>query len=197
MNTAEAGATKLSTETKQETAVEDIKRTSNHLRGEISRELDNDVANVSNESEQLLKFHGIYAQDNRDVRRERAQKGEALDYIFMVRVAVPGGRLSTDQWLALDAVADDVADGTIRLTTRQAVQFHGVLKDGLRPLARAIDAHLLTSFAACGDVVRNVVSCPQLQIDDADERPPRHLDAVSRQAFRATTERSLGDLRQR
>ncbi len=150
----------MSTETKQETAVEDIKRTSNYLRGEISRELDNDVASVSNESEQILKFHGVYAQDNRDVRRERAQNKESLEYIFMIRVAIPGGRLTTDQWLALDAASDEIADGTIRLTTRQAVQFHGVLKGGLRPLARSLDAHLMTSFGACGDVVRNVVSCP-------------------------------------
>ena len=176
----------MSTETKQETAVEDIKRSSNFLRGEISRELDNDVANVSNESEQLLKFHGIYAQDNRDVRRERAQKGEALDYIFMVRVAIPGGRLTTDQWLALDKVAGDVADGSIRLTTRQAVQFHGVVKDGLRPLAREIDAQLMTSFGACGDVVRNVVSCPQLQGRSADERLREISNRLTR-SFRATT----------
>jgi sulfite reductase beta subunit-like hemoprotein len=66
----------VSTETKQETAVEDIKRSSNYLRGEIGRELDNDVASVSNESEQILKFHGVYAQDNRDVRRERALNKE-------------------------------------------------------------------------------------------------------------------------
>ena len=159
----------MSTETKQETAVEDIKRSSNFLRGEISRELDNDVANVSNESEQLLKFHGIYAQDNRDVRRERAQKGEPLDYIFMVRVAIPGGRLTTDQWLALDKVAGDVADGSIRLTTRQAVQFHGVVKDGLRPLALEIDAQLMTSFGACGDVVGPHEPARERPINDLGE----------------------------
>jgi sulfite reductase (ferredoxin) len=176
----------VSTETKQETAVEDIKRSSNYLRGEISRELDNDVASVSNESEQILKFHGIYAQDNRDVRRERAQNKEELDYVFMTRVAVPGGRLTTGQWLALDGAATDVADGTIRLTTRQAVQFHGVLKDGLRPLARAIDGHLLTSFGACGDVVRNVVSCSELQGDGADERL-RDISTHLTRSFRATT----------
>jgi sulfite reductase (ferredoxin) len=177
----------VTTETKQETAVEDIKRSSNYLRGEISRELDNDVASVSNESEQILKFHGIYAQDNRDVRRARALKGEELDYIFMIRIAIPGGRLTTDQWLALDGAATDVADGTIRLTTRQAVQFHGVLKDGLRPLARAVDAHLMTSFGACGDVVRNVVSCPELQGNDADERL-REISRHLTRSFRATTD---------
>jgi sulfite reductase (ferredoxin) len=177
----------VSTETKQETAVEDIKRSSNYLRGEISRELDNDVANVSNESEQILKFHGVYAQDNRDVRRERALNKEDLDYIFMIRVAIPGGRLTTDQWLAIDGASSDIADDTIRLTTRQAVQFHGVIKDGLRPLARALDAHLMTSFGACGDVVRNVVSCPELQGDDTDERL-REISTRLTQSFRATTE---------
>ena len=176
----------MSTETRQETAVEDIKRSSNYLRGEIGRELDNDVASVSNESEQILKFHGIYAQDNRDVRRARAQNGEELDYIFMVRVAIPGGRLSTDQWLALDSVSSDIADGTIRLTTRQAVQFHGVVKDGLRPLAREVDAHLMTSFGACGDVVRNVVSCLQLQGHDTDEHL-REISTSLTRSFRATT----------
>jgi sulfite reductase (ferredoxin) len=177
----------LTTESKQETAVEDIKRTSNFLRGDLSVELDNDVANVSNEAEQILKFHGIYAQDNRDVRRERALKGEELDYIFMIRVVVPGGKLSPDQWLALDRVASNQADGSIRLTTRQAIQFHGVVKDGLRPLARAVDAELLTSFGACGDVVRNVVSCPDLQSDGADERLADITQHLA-QTFRATTE---------
>jgi len=177
----------VSTETKQETAVEDIKRSSNYLRGEIGRELDNDVASVSNESEQILKFHGVYAQDNRDVRRERALNKEELDYIFMIRVAIPGGRLSTDQWLALDGASSDIADDTIRLTTRQAVQFHGVVKDGLRPLARSLDAHLMTSFGACGDVVRNVVSCPELQGDDTDERL-REISTRLTKVFRATTQ---------
>jgi sulfite reductase (ferredoxin) len=177
----------VSTETRQETAVEDIKRSSNYLRGDLSRELDNDVASVSNESEQILKFHGVYAQDNRDVRRERAQNKESLDYIYMIRVAIPGGRLSTEQWLALDAASGDIADGTIRLTTRQAVQFHGVLKGGLRPLARSLDAHLMTSFGACGDVVRNVVACPELQGDDSDSRL-REISTRLTRSFRATTE---------
>ena len=180
------GENSVTTGTKQETAVEEIKRSSNFLRGNIAVELENDLPDVTNESGQLLKFHGIYAQDNRDVRRERSLKGEALDYIFMVRVAIPGGRLSPNQWLTLDRVSSDFADGTIRLTTRQAVQFHGVMKDGLRPLARAIDRQLMTSFGACGDVVRNVVSCPNLQSDDGDE----HLAMITSTlatTFRATT----------
>jgi len=160
----------VATEAKQETAVEGIKRESDFLRGDLAQQLDAATPNVSDDSEQLLKFHGIYAQDNRDVRRERALAKEALDYIFMIRVAIPGGRLTPEQWLALDAVAGDVADGTLRLTTRQAVQFHGVRKGGLRPLATALNAHLMTSFGACGDVVRNIVTCPGLQTGEGGER---------------------------
>jgi sulfite reductase (ferredoxin) len=176
----------VTTETKQETAVEDIKRSSNYLRGAISQELENDVAGVSNESEQILKFHGIYAQDNRDVRRERSLAGEVLDYIFMIRVAIPGGRLSREQWLTLDAVAGDLADGSIRLTTRQAIQFHGVVKHGLRPLAFALDSQLMTSFGACGDVVRNTVICPDLIMNAADVRVRALADQISK-AFKPTT----------
>jgi sulfite reductase (ferredoxin) len=94
--------------------------------------------------------------------------------------------LSTTQWLALDDVADDLADGTIRLTTRQAVQFHGVVKEGLRPLAKSLDDKLLSSFGACGDVVRNVVSCPSLQVDRSDQRLAEISRTLSR-VFRATT----------
>jgi sulfite reductase (ferredoxin) len=140
--------------------VEGFKAQSRHLRGPIGHELVNDAPNFSGESEQLLKFHGIYSQDDRDVRRERTLAKEPLDYSFMIRVVIPGGRLSPQQWLALDGVADTIADGSLRLTTRQAIQFHGVRKGGLRPLASELHQRLMTSFGACGDVVRNVVSCP-------------------------------------
>ena len=168
------------------TAEEAMKSSSDFLRGDLASELWSDAAKVSATSENLLKFHGIYAQDNRDVRRERSLAGEVLDYIFMIRVAIPGGRLSREQWLALDSVAGDIADGSIRLTTRQAVQFHGVVKHGLRPLAFALDAHLLTSFGACGDVVRNTVICPDLIMNAADARVRAMADRISK-AFKPTT----------
>jgi sulfite reductase (ferredoxin) len=168
------------------TAEEGIKSASNFLRGDLSRELSDGPPKVSGESEHLLKFHGIYAQDNRDVRRERSLAGETLDYIFMIRVAIPGGRLSTTQWLALDEVASDIADGTIRLTTRQAVQFHGVLKNGLRPLAFSLDEHLMTSFGACGDVVRNTVICPDLIMNGQDVRLRAMASQISK-AFKPKT----------
>jgi len=156
----------VSAEQRQESDVEGTKRSSEHLRGTLALGIDDGEPNFSADDEQLLKFHGIYAQDDRDVRRARSLAGEPLDYSFMIRVAIPGGRLTPAQWLALDQISSDVADGTLRLTTRQAVQFHGVRKGGLRPLARALDGHLMTSFAACGDVVRNIVTCPGLQSED-------------------------------
>jgi len=161
------------------TAEEDIKRASDFLRGDLSSELANAEPSVSGSSEHLLKFHGVYSQDNRDVRRERSLAGESLEYIFMVRVAIPGGKLSTDQWLSLDQIAGDIADGTIRLTTRQAVQFHGVLKQGLRPMAFQLDAHLMTSFGACGDVVRNTVMCPSLIANAGDHRMLDMADRIA------------------
>jgi sulfite reductase (ferredoxin) len=177
----------MSTETKTESAVEEIKRSSNYLRGNLDAELSAEGPDVSNDSEQLLKFHGIYAQDNRDVRRVRAQAGETLDYIFMIRVVIPGGRLSPAQWLGLDDISSSVADGSLRLTTRQAVQFHGVVKGDLRDLARSLDQQFLSSFGACGDVVRNVVTCPNLHFESGHG----HLEGMARQlreTFRSTSE---------
>ena len=168
------------------TAEEGIKGASDFLRGDLARELAHDEAKVSGDSQHLLKFHGVYAQDNRDVRRERSLAGETLEYIFMIRVAIPGGRLSSEQWLALDEVAGDIADGTIRLTTRQAVQFHGVVKQGLRPLASSLAAHLMTSFGACGDVVRNTVICPDLVMNGADVRLRAMASQIAK-AFKPNT----------
>jgi sulfite reductase (ferredoxin) len=177
----------IETDTKSETSVEGIKRASNYLRGDLANELATDAPNVSGDSEQLLKFHGIYSQDNRDERRARSLAGEALDYIFMIRVVVPGGRLSSEQWLGMDDVATTLADGSLRLTTRQAVQFHGVVKGELRDLAQALDRQFLSSFGACGDVVRNVVTCPTLHLENGHG----HLEGIAhqlRQTFRSTSE---------
>lgn len=170
-----------------ESSVEIVKRASNHLRGDLAPQLESDAPNVSNDAETLLKFHGIYSQDHRDFRRERSIAGQPLEYIFMVRVAIPGGQLTAGQWLSLDRIADEIADGSIRLTTRQAVQFHGVTKRDLRALARELDAHLMTSFGACGDVVRNVVSCPTIDGKDQGGRLSKLADRLSR-AFKSTSQ---------
>lgn len=139
-------------------SVEDIKRTSRHLRGDLATDLAG-PEEFSHDSTVVLKFHGIYQQDDRDVRRARASQRLPLDYSCMVRASVPGGRLRAEQWLALDRLAD-LADGTLRLTTRQGVQFHVVHKGELRELVRGINEALLTTLAACGDVSRNVMACP-------------------------------------
>ncbi|MDE3008795.1 MAG: NADPH-dependent assimilatory sulfite reductase hemoprotein subunit [Acidobacteriota bacterium] len=177
----------MSTEAFEESVVEGIKRASDHLRGDLANELAGPRPDVSSDAEQLLKFHGIYAQDNRDTRRERAMAKETLDYIYMARVVIPGGALTSAQWLALDALADEVADGTLRLTTREAIQLHGVLKGGLRAMATKLDEHWLTTFGGCGDVVRNVVLCPSLHHGEDDEQLGAVATRLARR-FRARTQ---------
>ena len=145
-------------------SAEEIKRESRHLRGELLSELASDDASFSGDGQALLKFHGIYQQDDRDVRRERTSQKLPLDYSCMVRASVPGGRLTPAQWLALDALAERT-DGTLRLTTRQGVQLHFVHKPDLQGIVNAINAAGLTTLAACGDVVRNVMGCPAPEHD--------------------------------
>jgi sulfite reductase (ferredoxin) len=140
-------------------SVEEIKRSSRHLRGELAGELATGADSFEHDSVVLLKFHGIYQQDDRDVRRARAAKKLPLAYSCMVRTSVPGGRITAQQWLAQDRLAD-LADGSMRLTTRQGMQFHMVPKESLRTVVQGINQTLLTTLAACGDVVRNIMGCP-------------------------------------
>lgn len=141
--------------------LEDVKRSSRFLRGTLGEELaDGGTAAFSSDSTSLLKFHGIYQQDDRDQRRALTQKREPLAYSCMVRTSLPGGVLSADQYLAMDALTDKVSNGTLRITTRQGIQFHFVNKGDLRSLVATLNEHLVTTKGACGDVVRNVVACP-------------------------------------
>ncbi len=140
-------------------SVEDVKRASQYLRGDLAEELGATTDAFEADSVALLKFHGIYQQDDRDVRRARASKKLPLDYSCMVRTSVPGGRITAQQWLSQDRLAE-LADGAMRLTTRQGMQFHMVPKGSLRPLVKGINETLLTTLAACGDVVRNIMGCP-------------------------------------
>ena len=141
--------------------LEHIKATSHQLAGTIAEELaDADRAAFSADNAQLLKFHGIYAQDNRDVRRERKRQKLDLDHICMVRAAIPGGVLSAEQYLLLDKLCDVVGNGTLRITTRQGIQYHFVHKGDLGGLLSSLNEHLVTTLGACGDVVRNTMCCP-------------------------------------
>ncbi len=141
--------------------VEDIKTNSNFLRGTLSQGLQDDVTGALGEQDtQLTKFHGIYQQDDRDLRAERKKQKLEPAYQFMIRARVPGGRCTPGQWLAMDNLADAYADGSLRLTTRQAFQFHGVLKRNLKASIRGINDVLMDTLAACGDVNRNVMCHP-------------------------------------
>src|SRR5919206_1633787 len=140
--------------------VEAIKESSHALRGHLASELAAESAHFSENARQLLKFHGAYEQDDRDLRRERKNVGEEPAYQFMVRAKIPGGVLTADQYLAFEELAGRYANGTLRITTRQDFQLHGVLKGDLKTTIRAMNSALVTTLGACGDVVRNVVSCP-------------------------------------
>lgn len=143
------------------TPVETIKAESNYLRGTIVESLADTASGALAEPDtQLSKFHGFYQQDDRDNREQRRKQMLEPDHQFMIRARVPGGVCSADQWLALDGIAGRWANGTIRLTTRQAFQFHGVLKNKLKPSIRAINQSLMDTIAACGDVNRNVMCTP-------------------------------------
>jgi sulfite reductase (ferredoxin) len=141
-------------------ANETIKIGSDFLRGTIAAGLDGDATHFGEDDQQLLKFHGSYQQDDRDLRRKRNAAGEEKAFSFMVRSRIPGGVLTADQYLAHDAIAHEHGNGTLRFTTRQGIQLHGVLKGNLRPAIRAINDSLLSTLAACGDVNRNVMACP-------------------------------------
>ncbi len=140
--------------------VEQAKARSRQLRSTIADELRNAEATFSSDAALTLKFHGTYSQDDRDTRRARRSAGRAPDAFQMVRTGVPGGVLSSQQYLAMDKLADSVGNGTLRVTTRQDIQFHRVYKHDLPELIRTLNEHLVTTLAACGDVVRNTTACP-------------------------------------
>lgn len=143
------------------TAVEHIKADSNFLRGSIVESLADSATGALAEADtQLSKFHGFYQQDDRDIRDERRRARLEPDYQFMIRARLPGGRCTPRQWLVLNNIAQRWANGTLRLTTRQAFQFHGVLKRDLKNSISAINSSLLDTIAACGDVNRNVMCTP-------------------------------------
>ncbi|KAL7933542.1 beta subunit of assimilatory sulfite reductase [Trichoderma chlorosporum] len=137
---------------------EDIKLESNFLRGTIAEELkDTSTGAISAANSQLTKFHGTYLQDDRDVRDERKAQGLEPAYGFMVRCRLPGGVATAAQWIQMDDISSKLGNETMKLTTRQTFQFHGVIKGKLRPTMQAINRALMTTIAACGDVNRNVM----------------------------------------
>ncbi len=152
-------------------AVEGIKTRSNYLRGTLVESLADPLTGALAEDDtKLSKFHGFYQQDDRDTRAERARQKLEPAYQFMVRVRIPGGIASPAQWLVLDELATTYGNGTLRLSTRQAFQFHGILKKDLKKTIRAINDSLLSTIAACGDVTRNVMCAPLAELSAVHER---------------------------
>ncbi|MFP3914952.1 MAG: NADPH-dependent assimilatory sulfite reductase hemoprotein subunit [Actinomycetota bacterium] len=157
--------------------IEDIKERSAFLAGSIGIELTDGTERFEADTTQVLKFHGIYQQDDRDARKQRRARGLDRDWIMMVRAAVPGGRLTADQWLVMDRLADEVGDGTLRITSRQGVQWHHTRKRDLRHLISTLNRSLVTTLGACGDVVRNTMACPAPLPGRAAVRP--YVDALA------------------
>jgi sulfite reductase (NADPH) hemoprotein beta-component len=146
-------------------SVEDIKTASRRLRGSLLESVADPITGALRDTDlPLIKFHGSYQQDARDVREERRLAKLEPAHSFMIRTRTPGGIVTPGQWLKLDAIATAHAERGLRITTRQAFQFHGVIKSALKPTLKAINAALIDTLAACGDVNRNiVVATSQLQ----------------------------------
>ena len=149
-----------STDTPKVSPVEKFKQASHYLRGEIPEELVDENAFFGKESIQLLKHHGSYQQDNRDERKAARADGRGKAYSMMLRTVVPGGKFNAEQLLAELDLCDEVGNTTLRITTRQALQLHGILKSDLKKTIHRINEVQATTLAACGDVNRNVMCCP-------------------------------------
>ena len=151
----------MPSEEPKKSKVELIKEASVGLRGSITDELaDATTDHVADATTKLLKFHGTYQQDDRDLRKPRRKEGLGKAYSFMVRNRIPGGKITAAQFLGELDIADELGNGTIRITTRQSIQLHGVVKGNLWDVIHRINAIKLSTQSACGDVTRNVCCCP-------------------------------------
>ncbi|MDE3252778.1 MAG: NADPH-dependent assimilatory sulfite reductase hemoprotein subunit [Bacteroidota bacterium] len=142
----------------EKSGIEHIKEASRHLRGTLVESLNDEVTGAIREDDQaVIKFHGMYQQDDRDRREERAAKKLERLYSFMIRLRLPGGFLTADQWLAVYDIAGKNATGVIKITSRQTLQLHGILKSDIKPTIQAFNKAHLDSIATCGDINRNVL----------------------------------------
>src|SRR5260370_10931191 len=144
----------------------------------MKEELVEDTPAFGDDSEQLLKFHGIYQQDDRDKRKEARARGLDKHHQLMIRTRIPGGVVSANAYLAHDDIAGRWANGTLRITTRQDFQLHGVLKRDIKKSIRAINDALLTTLGGCGDVERNIMCCPEPLDDEFHAQVQRSISAM-------------------
>lgn len=162
-------------------SVEDIKASSARLRGSLLESLADPVTGSLREDDQtLIKYHGSYQQDQRDIREERRLAKLEPAYSFMIRTRTPGGVVSPAQWLKLDAIATTWAERGLRITTRQAFQYHGIIKTALKPTMQAINAALIDTLAACGDVNRNIAVAANPRFSQLHAVVQAQAEAVSR-----------------
>ncbi len=161
--------------------VEVIKENSNYLRGPLADEMKNDEPFISKEAYQILKFHGSYQQDDRDLR-----KGREKYWSFMIRGRIPGGRITAEQYLSIDDIVDRYGDHTIRATTRQTFQLYGVIKKELKNTLNDLNQALISTVGACGDIVRNVMATPVPDIDGRQSQVQRFANEISDELLPAT-----------
>ena len=167
-------------EERQKSKPEIVKEASHFLRGSIAEELARDTPKFGSGDIGLLKFHGTYQQDDRDARKHR-QPGDDKSYSFMIRLKVPGGKITAEQFLTELSLGERLGSGTLRITTRQGIQLHGVVKGNLWATIHESNAALLTTLAACGDVNRNVMCCPAPHHNDGvHDRLQATADAIAR-----------------
>jgi len=171
-------------------SVEEIKDESRGLRGTIVPTLQSDATHFSEDDYQLLKFHGTYQQDDRDLRIERKRAGLDKAWSFMVRSKMPGGECTAEQYIQHDNIASDLGNDTMRITTRQGFQMHGILIGGLKDCIARIKNSGLTTLGACGDVVRNTMS-PAAPFDDAAHRDAQKLAEELTELFLPETDSYL------
>lgn len=161
--------------------IEKIKTSSNGLRGTLQESLQDEITGAVREADHaLIKFHGMYEQDDRDLREERAAKKLDKLYSFMIRLRIPGGYMKADQWVAAHHIAGDYSTGVIKITTRQTIQLHGILKHQIKPTLKAFNAVHLDSIAACGDVNRNVACTSHPSESAIHEEVHAYADKISR-----------------
>ena len=150
----------MSTDAPKLSPVETIKEGSDYLKGTIDQEIAGSVNHFDKSNIQLLKFHGTYQQDDRDARLTAKKTGAGKAYSMMVRLRIPGGRIRSDQMLSMLDLCERLGNATMKITTRQTLQLHGILKDDLRETIAYINDIALSTLAACGDVNRNIMCCP-------------------------------------
>lgn len=168
-------------EEKKLSPVETLKLNSNYLRGTIQESLAQETTHFTKDEGALLKSHGTYEQDDRDLRQDLLKQKKEPAYSMMVRSKIPGGVLTAEQYLAHDALAEKYGCGNMRITDRQGIQFHGVLKKNVKALIRTINEKLVTTLGACGDNVRNVMACPAPFHDREKMEISKYAKAVSDQ----------------